>query len=634
MEVQKVQIRRGHTRRVSALVYALVEERRRDRSLNAHFISTNAIVQFVLEQQARMPDFLRLPIRLATGLLAAFGIKNQFGFWHRLTIDQRLAQLHLWRTSKIGPFRDIVKLYESLVTLAFETLAVDQPAPIAIRFDQFHPSKIAEYPHPAISVRSSDCIKTEIAVIGSGPGGAVTATLLAEAGRQVTLVEEGVHRSLESCVPFSAQEMMQKYRCGGLTPALGKPKVAYVEGRCVGGGSEVNSGLYHRTPPEILEKWRHEYQVERLNESDMIAFFEENERDLTVATIPGKTPAGSRRLHDGAIAKGWKSQEVPRWFAFDGGVDPEGVPTGHRQSMTKTFIPRFQKAGGAILSETSVLKFKRVNNRWEIKSIGPDGKPLQIQSSVLYVSCGAIGTPALLQRSGLGKKPGSTLFMHPTAKLTARFADTINHEVPAVGVHQVKEFSPRLSFGCSIGSKPYLGLGLLDSQHLPGYLDDHWQQMGIYYCMITGTGRGSVRAVPGFRDPLVRYKLSGQDLADLADGLRKLAEMLFESGAVELQPSITGASSLKSRGDVSQIPAALSKSMTNLMTIHLFGSCPMGENKTKCVTNSFGAVHNVPELYLADASLLCTAPGVNPQGSIMAIVRRNAMEWLDQNPSK
>ena len=56
--------------------------------------------------------------------------------------------------------------------------------------------------------------------------------------------------------------MVQKYRNGGQTVALGANKIAYVEGRCVGGGSEINSGLYHRTPPEILETWRKEFQVE------------------------------------------------------------------------------------------------------------------------------------------------------------------------------------------------------------------------------------------------------------------------------------------------------------------------------------------------------------------------------------
>lgn len=623
-------VHRGHGRRVSTLVYALVEERSRNRELQSGLVSANIVTRFVLEQQSRMPDFLQLPIKIATAMLATHAALNHMGRWHRLTPAQRQSQIAIWRSSRVGPFRDVIKLYESLVTLAFESLVAKQPAPVEIQPGEFYQNKITPYPFPAVNSNSADRMKTEVAVIGSGPGGAITGCILAEAGRQVTMVEEGKHFDLKSCLPFSAQEMVQKYRCGGLTPAMGRPKVAYVEGKCVGGGSEINSGLYHRTPPEVMEKWRREFHVNRFEEKDLVEFFEANERDLTVAPIPGITPSSSRKLHEGATSLGWKSMEIPRWFAFDGKTDQAGVPTGHRQSMTKTFVPRFQNAGGQLQSETSVRKFRRIGDHWEIEARNSSGKSITIEAKSIFVSCGATQTPALLQRSGLGNKPGSSLYLHPTVKFTARFKDTINNEIPAVGVHQVKEFSPRLSFGCSIGSKPYLSLGLLDGGHDGNYLDKHWEQMSIYYAMITGSGHGSVRSLPGYKDPLVRYTLSQEDLADLADGLRKLAMILFESGAVELFPSISGAPAMRSRADLSMIPAMLSTSQTNLMTIHLFGSCPMGEEKARCVADSFGAVHGVPELYLADASLLCTAPGVNPQGSIMAVVRRNAVEWLDR----
>lgn len=68
--------------------------------------------------------------------------------------------------------------------------------------------------------------------------------------------------------------------------------------------------------------------------------------------------------------------------------------------------------------------------------------------------------------------------------------------------------------------------------------------------------------------------------------------------------------------------------MANLMTIHLFSSCPMGEDRSKCAADSFGHIHGFKNLFINDASLLCSAPGVNPQGSIMAIARRNALKFL------
>ncbi|MFQ3679098.1 MAG: NAD(P)-binding protein, partial [Pseudanabaenaceae cyanobacterium] len=47
-------------------------------------------------------------------------------------------------------------------------------------------------------------------MIGSGPGGAVTAQALAAAGREVLWLEEGPHWPLDSCAPFSRAELEQK----------------------------------------------------------------------------------------------------------------------------------------------------------------------------------------------------------------------------------------------------------------------------------------------------------------------------------------------------------------------------------------------------------------------------------------
>src|SRR5262249_62162067 len=127
--------------------------------------------------------------------------------------------------------------------------------------------------------------------------------------------------------------MVQKYRNGGVTVTTGPARVAYVEGRCVGGGSEVNSGLYHRTPPDVLEEWCRDYKVEALREDDLQPHFEACEKDLCVSLLPGPAPPASRKLHEGAGLLGWKSLEVPRWFRYDS-------PAGTKQTMTKTFVPR------------------------------------------------------------------------------------------------------------------------------------------------------------------------------------------------------------------------------------------------------------------------------------------------------
>ena len=62
--------------------------------------------------------------------------------------------------------------------------------------------------------------------------------------------------------------------------ALGRPKVTYVEARCVGGGSEVNAGLFYRTPADVIERWRREFAVDALDPDSLAMHFEAIEKAL------------------------------------------------------------------------------------------------------------------------------------------------------------------------------------------------------------------------------------------------------------------------------------------------------------------------------------------------------------------
>jgi choline dehydrogenase-like flavoprotein len=593
---------------VSALAYSLAKPHEITPELAPPH---NDLTQFILAQHEQMPDYLRVPMQMAALAFdaARWPINHSF---HTQPLDVRAKQIAAWKNSSIGFQRDLIRYFESLALLALYSRA-RTGNPLSAAYQE-PTSGATEEPRP------SDNLRAEVVVIGSGPGGAITACLLAEAGRDVLLIEEGGHLPLSSCEPFSKDEMLQKYRNGGQTVALGKNKIAYVEGRCVGGGSEINSGLYHRTPPGILERWRKEFHVDGLGEKDLLGHFETCESDLSVSLLPNVAATASLKLHDGAIKLGWKSFEVPRWFRYD--------RSGRRQSMTETYIPRFLKAGGRLLSRTRALRFRQTGNRWLIEAENRSAGPIQITTENVFVCAGAVHTPTLLRRSGITRNVGESLQVHPTVKIVARFPHEVNTTDMGVPVHQVKEFSPRLTFGCSISSPAYIALGLIDHPDASHETAQTWQQTAIYYAMITTEGHGTVRSLPGFHDPLVRYALTENDRRNLTDGLRKLAQILFASGATELFPSLTRGPLLRSNACLSKLPDLLPNGMANLMTIHLFSSCPMGENRSSCATDSFGLVRGFKNLFVNDASLLCTAPGVNPQGSIMALARRNTLKFL------
>jgi choline dehydrogenase-like flavoprotein len=460
--------------------------------------------------------------------------------------------------------------------------------------------------------------RCQVAVVGSGPGGAVTACLLAEAGRDVLLLEEGPWPDTHS-VPFSLDEMRRNYRNGGVSTTLGRGKIAWVEACCVGGGSEINSGLYHRTPANILERWRREFRVAALECTDMERHFQACEEAVSVSHLPGPAPAASLKLAEGAQSLGWSAMEVPRWFRYNknGG--------GERQTMSHTFLPRAVNAGCRLWANSRVLRMQPESA----------GIRLQVQTGAgistvrcedVFTCAGAVQTPALLRRSGHRRRIGDTLAMHPTAKVVARFNQDMSDDV-GVGVHQVKEFAPQFSFGCSISSEPYLALALAPHTELRREALRDWRRAAIYYVMTGGEANGRVRELPWASDPVVAYGPSRENLRDLAQGMRLLSELLFAAGAWELHPAVAGLDPLRSKDDLSRIPAELPANESSLMTIHLFSSCPMG-GRADCAADSFGKLRGAEHVYVNDASLLPTAPTVNPQGTIMAIAHRNVLRYL------
>ncbi len=467
--------------------------------------------------------------------------------------------------------------------------------------------------------------RCEVLIIGSGPGGAVTAWTLASRGKDVLMIEEGPHLPLDSCAPFSIDEMRQKYRCGGLNPALGSPKVPLVEGRCVGGGSEINSGLYHRAPEEILESWRKQYRVALLADDDLRPHFETCESALSVQLNPGPRPGPAVKMSLGAERLGWNCVEAPRWYTYQPG--PDGRVAAKRRSMTESLIPCAQRLGCRVEPDVRALRLMRESGRWKVSALR-GGTGVLIEADAVFVACGAIQTPALLRRSGIREHIGNSLALHPTVKVAALFDEEINDQPGDVAAQQVKEFSPAIGIGCSISSPPYLALAMAGHPDSGVDIRRDWRRMSIYYAMITGPATGKVRNAPFSSEPMVRYSLDTADLRLLATALRRLCELLLAAGARRLYPSIDGFAPIDGHEDLSRIPAMLPRDRTNLMTVHVFSSCPMGEARERCAAGSFGQVHDLRNLFLADASLLCTAPGVNPQGAIMAVARRNALHFL------
>lgn len=476
-----------------------------------------------------------------------------------------------------------------------------------------------------------DTISVEIAIIGSGPGGAVTGTHLAQAGCDVAILEEGAFLGVDAFRAFSPDEMHGKLRNNGMTMGLGKSMVAFWEARCVGGGSEVNRGLYHRPLPAVIEAWAREHRIEALDADQMTALAGVCEATARVSALPGPAPAVSRKLAQGADALGWNQMEVPRLYSYAPDWQTAATP-GTKQSMSTTFIPAFLEAGGRLFAGMRVTRLRAGEGGWRLQAeaSGPWGrKAVEIRAGTVFVACGATQTPALLRRSGLRRRVGDSLAYHTMIKAVARFDDEVAGDSRLDPVHQVKHFDPRFSLGASVSTPATTTFALSDRPELLSQIGADWRHLGCYYAQTTG-GRGSVRVLPGFADPLIRAHSNPDDLVDLAAGLRRLCECLFAAGARSIHPNIRGGPDLHGPEDLDRLPDRLDPGRVSLSTLHLMGTCPMGGDPDRSVTDGFGRVRDAENLYLADSAMLPGATVVNPQGTIMAMARRNAEHFLDR----
>ena len=474
-------------------------------------------------------------------------------------------------------------------------------------------------------------VDADVLVVGSGAGGAVTAALLAEAGVDVLVAEEGPWIDQGSVTPFSLEQMDLQYRGGGVTVALGRPSIAYTEGRCAGGGTEVNSGLYRRPPLELLDRWRTDHDIDDFDADDLAAICCEIEQALDVSTAPGAPIAAGDVLRRGADALGWANSEIPRWMTYP---RPDSAEGGQRQSMTRTYLPRAMGAGARVVTGCRIDRLVSRQGRAgeAVVSFGPEATPGTIRFRDVIVCGGAIQTPAILQRSGIGGVIGTTLAVHPTVKLAARFREPVN--VPDdVPVHQVKEFAPDLSFGCSASGPGLVALALSDNWTDFSRAVPEWRNIAVYYAAITSEGRGRVRALPRLADPLVTYRLTRRDRDLLRSGLARLALVMLEAGAVEVYPSVRSAPLVRNRRDLAELQRTFRASKASVMTVHLCSTVPMGERRDRCGAGSHGLVHGTANVYVNDASLLPDAPGVNPQGTVMAFAVRNARAYLAGRPA-
>ncbi|MFA5260420.1 MAG: GMC family oxidoreductase N-terminal domain-containing protein, partial [Candidatus Omnitrophota bacterium] len=358
---------------------------------------------------------------------------------------------------------------------------------------------------------------------------------------------------------------------------------------------------------------------------------EDYKKEISVSQSPDGVGPVSSLILEGARILNWDVKELPRFWKYT--RNTAGQWQGARQSMTETFIPAFLRAQGRLLPGTRVKKIcfqGRMARSALAETRDESGRPKRwrIRFQNLFICGGAVQTPLLLRRSGIIKNIGNTLSMHPAIRVAARFDEPVfdpDEGVPAV---QVNEFKPRITLGGSYSGLPHVALWMSGRDAIDEELADSGKT-ALFYALIQAEGKGRVRPLPLSKTPFVTLALTAPDLTCFGEGLYRLGSLLFAAGAQKIYSPFKGSSDFESLRSMEPFKKGVPRTGVDITTIHLFSSCPMGEDRTRCAVNSYGQVHGYDNVYLNDASILPGPPGINPQGLIMALARRNVHHFLD-----
>ena len=134
--------------------------------------------------------------------------------------------------------------------------------------------------------------------------------------------------------------------------------------------------------------------------------------------------------------------------------------------------------------------------------------------------------------------------------------------------------------------------------------------------------------VDGDGRAVVQYRFTPEVIHGLVRGAITSAKISFAAGAVRAHVPVAHSPTIE-RADAEQLDRIAENpdfrpGKLSISSAHLQGGCAMGSGPEDSVTDSYGRVHGVPWLYVADSSLFPNSLEINPYLTIMALADRVA----------
>ncbi len=278
-------------------------------------------------------------------------------------------------------------------------------------------------------------IEADICIIGSGSGGATAARVLAEAGRDVVVLEEGADYPGERLTQRDGEMYSALYmdRGGRTTEDLG---VTVLQGRVLGGGGVINASDVVPMPPGVREHWRRKFALSELTEERIAPYEKRALADLHASRIPdAQVNRANGLLKQGTEALGLRGEVMlhNRVGCAGLGTCLIGCPINAKKNPRFVAIPLALAAGARFYTRAQARRiryadqeFKRISVRvLESGGLRVIGQT-EVRARTVIVAANAIASAELLLRSGIGNgHVGRHLMLQPQLPITAVFPDKV-----------------------------------------------------------------------------------------------------------------------------------------------------------------------------------------------------------------
>lgn len=500
-------------------------------------------------------------------------------------------------------------------------------------------------------------LKADVVIVGSGAGGSVLAFELANAGRSVIILEAGPYVPSSEFTENMADTIDRIYVDGALQ-ANTTYDVPLFQGACIGGSTVIDATIAFRAPDHVLESWEKEHGLKGLAPEKFRSYFDRVEQRLNVhINEPHEINECASKVIQGCESLGWSWKPLARTVkqcALTGHC-LSGCASDRKQSALVTYLPWAIASGARLYSDTYVWQILTTNGRASgvlADVVDPQSKEkvaeLRVDAQMVVVAAGAIQTPLLLEKSGMGNTSGwlgRNLSVNPFVGMLGKYPDPVYGWRGAMtGVyvdelHDEKNGYALMESGLAHPVQMLLmgGLGVADG-HMEFFKD--YRNYAALNVFVHDEGQGYVRWSGDVRtgNKKIDWNLSKKNFEDLTRAIRAAGRIFFASGAERVYlPTynmLYADSVFELDKVIEQITfGALGLYSMRVASLHPQGTCRMGMDPFESVVSPTGELHDVKGVFVADASLLPSEVTVNPRMTVYALASYIADQIIQNQES-